>query len=249
MIATWDEKTASGRFFHVWGRIIRTGIFIDGYNLYYGRLRGSPYKWLDVVALMREIVRVQHGAADVECVRYFTAPAKEAFASHGKASVIAQQSYHRALAARNPAPGFEIVYGTHAFDRAGSLLPRFVEGRPCDKSDRVRVWSLEEKQTDVNLALAMYRGCAKDRLEQIVVCSNDSDVEPVLRAIGEDFPDVRLGVVTPARPDDDHRRFSKSLAAHAHWVRRNIADAELHAAQLPLRVQTKKKPVVRPEHW
>ena len=32
----------------------KTHIYIDGYNLYYSRLKGSPYKWLDLVALFRD---------------------------------------------------------------------------------------------------------------------------------------------------------------------------------------------------
>ncbi len=28
-----------------------TAVYIDGYNLYYGRIRGTAFKWLDVVAL------------------------------------------------------------------------------------------------------------------------------------------------------------------------------------------------------
>lgn len=198
---------------------------------------------------MRSIVRIQDGADDVEVVHYFTAPAKEAFATHRRDSVIAQQSYHRALLARHQVPLFQMKLGNHAFDRQGALLPRYVEGLPCDKNDRVRVWSLEEKQTDVNLALAMYRACSKGACGQVVVCSNDSDVEPVLAAIREDFPEVRIGVVTPATPGDEHRRFSRSLAAHAHWVRRHITDDELQAAQLPDQVPTQKKPAKKPAHW
>jgi hypothetical protein len=30
---------------------MKTSIYIDGYNLYYGRLRNTKFKWLDVVAL------------------------------------------------------------------------------------------------------------------------------------------------------------------------------------------------------
>jgi uncharacterized LabA/DUF88 family protein len=220
-------------FSHLAEGNIRTHVYIDGYNLYYGRLRGTPYKWLDVVALMKNIVKVQHGSFDVQAVHYFSAPAKEAFATHRKDSVVAQQTYHRALIARHSEPMFKMTLGNHSFDRR----------------DRVRVWSLEEKQTDVNLALAMYRACAKSLCEQVVVCSNDSDVEPVLAAIREDFPEVAIGLITPASPNDEHRRFSKSLAKHAHWVRRHISDDELQASQLPHNVPTKKKPASKPDHW
>lgn len=104
---------------------------------------------------MRSIVRTQHGSYDARCIQYFTAPAKEAFATHHKESVIAQQTYHRALEAKYPSPAFQMMLGSHTYAKDGALLPRYVEGQVCDKSDRVRVWSLEEKQTDVNLALAM----------------------------------------------------------------------------------------------
>jgi hypothetical protein len=34
---------------------MQTTVYIDGYNLYYGALRGTPYKWLDVVRLFETI--------------------------------------------------------------------------------------------------------------------------------------------------------------------------------------------------
>ena len=228
---------------------IRTHVFIDGYNLYYGRLRGTPYKWLDLVALMQNIVRIQDGSYVVQHTHYFTAPAKEAFATHGKDSVIAQQSYHRALQAQYPPSQFRMTLGDHTFDKSGALMPVYVQGVKCDKANRVRVWKLEEKQTDVNLALAMYRECCKGTCDQVVVCSNDSDVEPVLRAIRDDFPEMLIGVVTPKSPGSEDRRFSTSLAAHAHWVRRHITDSELEAAQLAPQVPTAKKPAKKPPHW
>ncbi len=85
--------------------------------------------------------------------------------------------------------------------------------------------------------------------EQVVVCSNDSDVEPVLAAIREDFPQMQIGVITPAAPDQADRRFSRSLAQQAHWVRRHITNEELAASQLPHQVPTNKAPVKKPEHW
>ena len=33
---------------------MRTIVFVDGYNLYYGMLRRSPYKWLDLFALFHD---------------------------------------------------------------------------------------------------------------------------------------------------------------------------------------------------
>lgn len=230
----------------------RTAIYVDGYNLYYGRLRDTPFKWLDLVALFSAILRVQDNAAQVQAVKFFTAPALARFASHGQTSVEAQHRYHRAL--ENLYPDiFSITLGAHSMDAGGALLPTYQEGLPYDRNVRTRVWKIEEKKTDVNLAMAMYRDAAKGLFDQVVLCSNDSDAEPMLAALREDFAAIRIGVVTPVRPPipgkGASRGFSTSLAQHADWVRRHILDEELQAAQLREVIPTGRKAIRKPAHW
>jgi NYN domain len=145
------------------------------------------------------------------------------------------------------------VHGAHSFDKDGTLLPTFVPGQPDDRQARSRVWKLEEKKTDVNLAMAMYRDAAKGRYSQLVLCSNDSDAEPALQALREDFAQLKIGVVTPVPPPSpskgNPRGVSTSLAQHAHWVRRYLLDGELANAQLSQLVPTHKRPVRKPIHW
>lgn len=221
----------------------RTAVYIDGYNLYYGRLRGTAHKWLDVVALFDALLRQRDQNESVAKVKFFTAPALARFASHGAASVEAQSAYHRALMSRHP-ERFEVINGTHAFDRDGALLPVFAAGEPYDRARRVRVWKLEEKKTDVNLALSMYRDASKGLYERIILVSNDSDAEPALAAIGSDFPDILIGVVMPIHPPSTtlqaHRRPSGSLANLADWTLPHLTDAQLHEAQLPPKLPTRK---------
>ena len=228
---------------------LRTAVYIDGYNLYYGRLRHTNYKWLDVVLLFDSILKIQDPNSSLEAVKYFTAPALAKFASHGNASTTAQQQYHRALLAKYP-DKFSIKLGTHTFDKSGTSLPTFIPGSPYDRSIRSHVWKLEEKKTDVNLAMAMYRDVAKDLYDQVIICSNDSDAEPVLEALKEDFPNLIIGVVSPLREHvRDSRSISTSLSNFADWTRKYILDQELEKAQLPARVPTKKKPADKPTHW
>jgi hypothetical protein len=230
----------------------KTAVYIDGYNLYYGRLRGTPYKWLDVVALFDALLKMQAGVPPVQAVKFFTAPALARFASHGQASTQAQDSYHRALQVLH-ADRFSLTFGTHSMDSGGALLPTYRPGLPFDRRVRTRVWKIEEKKTDVNIALAMYRDACHSRFDHLVICSNDSDAEPVLSALREDFPALGIGVVTPVPPphsDGGARRgVSASLARHAHWTRRYILDSELAAAQLPELVPTRRKPIRKPPHW
>ena len=48
---------------------MRTNVYIDGFNLYYGSLRGSSHKWLDLGAFCDKLL--PHN--DVQRIRYFTA--------------------------------------------------------------------------------------------------------------------------------------------------------------------------------
>ena len=83
-------------------KALKTSIYIDGYNLYYGRLRGTQYKWLDVVALFSQITRSIEPHSQIISVKVFTAPALPKFSRHGKESMRAQNDYHRALEAKYP---------------------------------------------------------------------------------------------------------------------------------------------------
>lgn len=219
--------------------------YIDGYNLYYSRLRGTPHKWLDLVALFRDqVLKPQLPDATLLCVKYFTAPAMSKFASHGTDSVAAQNEYHRALKAKYPTE-VEIISGYHVAEKARLMTYQ----EPPDKTDRLTVWRIEEKQTDVNIALTMYRDVAKGAVDGVLICSNDSDLVPAIQAIRADFPKCEIAVVAPVPPDSRQRRHNSELAKLASWTRHHLSDADLARAQLPAIVPTRKKAAKKPVHW
>lgn len=228
----------------------RTNIYIDGYNLYYGRLRGTPFKWLDVLQLFEILLAQRDQNESLNTVKLFTARALARFATHGNASVDAQQAYHRALKILHP-ERLQIIYGSHSFDRSGTLLPAFVAGQPYDRRNRVRVWKLEEKKTDVNLAIHMYRDVSQGLCERIILMSNDSDAEPALQAIHYDYPKIMIGIVMPLHVPSltNHRRVSSSLGNMGDWLTTHLTDSQLLEAQLPALIATNKKPIRRPAHW
>lgn len=51
------------------GTLMLTNVWVDGFNLYYGCLKGTPYKWLDLGALCQALlppnkilrIRLLHG--------------------------------------------------------------------------------------------------------------------------------------------------------------------------------------------
>jgi 6-hydroxy-3-succinoylpyridine 3-monooxygenase len=63
---------------------MKTRVYIDGYNFYFGCLKGTPYKWLDPVSLV-EILLIRSGAPesvlDELAVKLFTADISERAAS------------------------------------------------------------------------------------------------------------------------------------------------------------------------
>ena len=225
---------------------MKTIIYVDGYNLFYGCLKHSSDKWLDLYQLLfQRIVYPQNPASELVLIKFFTADIKARLASNGQSSQEAQQRYHRALCALYP-DRVKIIKGYYSLEKA-RLLSYL---KPPDKSARVDVWKLEEKQTDVNMALEAYRDACKGKIDQLVFVSNDTDLAPALAAIKEDFgDDVQVGVIMPIRNSADHRPGNGQLSQYADWTRRRITDDELASSHLPEQIPTRKKPIFKPEYW
>lgn len=229
---------------------MRTACFVDGYNLFYGLLAGTPYKWLDLQSLLAHILRVENPENSLTSVSFFTSGVKPSLASRGRLSKEAQDAYLRALIAR----GVDVHYGRHQLE--SGKAPRFVDkNTPASRLDQVDIWKLEEKETDVHIAISMYRLAARqvgvmpeERIQQIVLVSADTDMTPALRALREDFPNLRIGVILPHR-EGIKRTIPGSLKDHSHWMRHIVTTEELANHQFPNRVPTLKKPAVKPDYW
>ncbi|MFC0266780.1 NYN domain-containing protein [Kushneria aurantia] len=81
-------------------QILRTAFFIDGYNVFYGLLAGTSYKWLDLPSLLGAIIHEHDPRGQVAEIHYFTSPVQSALATRGLQSKQAQDIYVRALKAR-----------------------------------------------------------------------------------------------------------------------------------------------------
>jgi hypothetical protein len=77
-------------------------VYIDGFNLYYGALRSSPYRWLDLSALCARMLPGDTAVA----IKYFTAMVSAR--SHDPQKPTRQQAYLRALRTR---PNISIIFG------------------------------------------------------------------------------------------------------------------------------------------
>lgn len=79
---------------------LRTRIYVDGYNLYYGCLKSTPYKWLDVMILVERCILPSSAPAGSTLlhlgIKFFTAKILEK-AAKALDSVSSQARYHTAL--------------------------------------------------------------------------------------------------------------------------------------------------------
>lgn len=230
-------------------RCMRTLVYIDGFNLFYGCLKHSDDKWLDIHRLFKDfILHAQCPEADLVCVKLFTADIKAKIATHGDAAIKAQRDYHRALEHLYP-DDVSIIKGFYSLGKAHLLAYQ----KPPNKDSRVDVWRLEEKQTDVNIALTAYRDVAARRADQVVFVTNDTDLAPALKAIREDFGGaIQIGIVMPIRKPAAGRKArppNASLDRYADWTRGHIKDEELAGSALPECIPTDKKPICKPAYW
>lgn len=216
---------------------MKTIVYVDGLNLYYGSLRGTPFKWLDLYALFSDFVLDVD--AELEQVRYYTAPAK-ASSSDDPASPVRQQRYLHALKAHR-GDRIQIIQGFIA--RTTPVLrlarPRTSAVGPA----KVRVYQFTEKQTDVNLAADFISDACHDRCKQAVLCSNDRDLVGALTAVRRDHSDLVVGLVAPVR---ELHHASRDLSKLTRWCK-VIRPEHLARAQLPERIPGTQ--LTRPEQW
>ena len=103
---------------------MRTRVYVDGFNLYYGALKGSPFKWLDPVRLAARLLPPE---CVIDKLGYFTARVS------GKLDPGApgrQQVYFNALATL---PEVELYYGRFLAKTAWRPLANLpVAGRRID---------------------------------------------------------------------------------------------------------------------
>jgi 6-hydroxy-3-succinoylpyridine 3-monooxygenase len=230
---------------------LRTRVYIDGYNLYYGCLKGTPYKWLDLQVLFEQHILPSCGLPGTRSellpvsIKYFTATIIES-AARATDSVSSQDLYHRALD-RLHHGRIELIRGYYTQTKIKAKLVDPVDPakwpRDCQE---VLVWKLEEKQSDVNLALQAYHDAITEAVDQVVIVTNDTDIAPALKLIRA-HTQVTIGLVVPAR--QHVRQPNTELQDLAHWTRAHIRPEELAASQMPRVIPGPRKATIKPESW
>jgi uncharacterized LabA/DUF88 family protein len=168
----------------------RIAFFVDGFNLYHA-LQANPayhkYKWLDLSKLCATFITKSDQIVEIY---YFTA-----LTTWNQPKMARHQTYIRALESKN----VHIVYGE--FKRKDKFC------QLCKQTFH----TFEEKQTDVNVAIYLFKLAIQDIYDTAIIISGDSDLIPSLSAVRSMFPNKRIGVIIPIG------RASESLKQTAHF--------------------------------
>lgn len=196
---------------------MRTHVYVDGFNLYYGSLKDSPYKWLDLKLLFTNILRPQN---QIQKIKYYTA--RVSARPDDLDAPTWQDIYLRALELH--IPELTIVEGRFIQKQTVMRLASPIAGQNFAK-----VIKTEEKGSDVNLAVHLVNDGWHGRYDCAVVCSNDGDLSEALRIVRRELRKTVLLVV----PGDPAKRLpSVELKRWASYTTR-INSAVLAVSQLP----------------
>lgn len=190
----------------------RTNVYVDGFNLYYGAAKHTPFKWVNLAALCAAVLP----GINVHRIRYFTAMVT---ARPGDPTMRQrQETYIRAL---QTLPNLSVHYGHYLASTVSARLAHPVPGGLLYAD----VMKMEEKGSDVNIATYMLVDAFRKDCEQLVVITNDSDLAEPVRIINKEMR-IPVGIFNPQTDDTAQRnsiRLRKTVKAAPSITLRRMA--------------------------
>lgn len=217
--------------------MLKTNVYVDGLNLYYGCLKGTPFRWLDIAKLCRtELLQNQ-----INRIRYFTALVGEH--PGDPQQPFRQQIYLRALCT---IPNLTIHYGQ--FLRNPIRMP--LVNPPATGPNTVEVWRTEEKASDVNLASYLLLDAFNQECEVAAVISNDSDLAEPIRLARRDLG-VKVVVLHPLRKSRPGQKLPRPnfQLVKASTKSTVIKEESLAQSQFPSTLTDDVGTITKPAGW
>lgn len=162
---------------------MRLNVYIDAFNLYYGCVKNTPYRWLNLGLLCKR----KFPNDQINHIKYFTALVSARPNDPDKP--VRQQTFIRAL---ETLPNLTVIYGSFLSHVIWMPLAYPVSGGPT----YVQVIKTEEKGSDVNLATHLLNDGHLGLYEVAVVVSNDSDLAEPIRIVINQLG-LPVGVLNP----------------------------------------------------
>lgn len=211
-----------------------TNVYIDGFNLYYGCLKQTRFKWLNVRALA-EAILPRHS---VNRIRYFTARVSSRPGDGDMKQQLRQQLYLRALETVSNLTIHEGHYLSHP------CMMRVAAPAPGDPKF-VEVIKTEEKGSDVNIATYLLLDAFRKDFEQALIISNDSDLALPIEVVRNEFS-LPVGVAFPC--SNPKRVPSAKLRSVATFTR-DIRENSLRKGQFSAELTDATGRFTKPREW
>ena len=207
---------------------MKTNVYIDGFNLFYGCLKKTPYKWLD----LSKLCQIMLPPNTIHQIKYFTALVISR--PNDPSQPIRQQTYLRAL---QTIPNLSIIHGHFLSSTVKAPLAKPIAGLP----KYVDVLKTEEKGSDVNLASHLLIDGFRNDYDIAVVISNDSDLLSPIQFVKNDLA-KQVGVLNP------HKHPSFVLTREATFFKQ-IRESALKQSQFPSSLTDANGTFTKPADW
>ncbi len=204
---------------------MKTNVYVDGFNLYYGAVRGTPFRWLDMAAMCKVLLPRDQ----ISRIKYFTALVDARPGDLDKP--LRQELYWRAL---RTIPNLEIILGSFLTHEVKMPLSPMGTGY-------VKVLKTEEKGSDVNLATHLLIDGFRNDYELAVVVSNDSDLLLPIRFVVEELGKP-VGLLNP------QKHISVVLQPHVTFIK-HIRAGVLTNSQFPPTLTDSHGAFSKPASW
>lgn len=203
-------------------------VYVDGLNLYYGAVKDTSYKWLNIAELCRLLLPNDQ----ILQIKYYTAIVNARPDDPGAPT--RQQFYLRAL---RTIPNLSIYFGHFLTQKR--WLPLVSPRKKGPK--KVQVYKTEEKGSDVNLATHLVRDGFKREYEVAVLITNDSDLLEPIRVVRHElgFP---VALLNP------HPKPSMALLPLVTFIKQ-IRRGQLGRCQFPGTMTDKDGTFSKPTGW
>ncbi len=214
-------------------KLIPSFVYVDGFNLYYGSIKGTPYKWLDISKMVQLLLPKNQ----VLKIKYFTALVHSR--PKDPDQPLRQQIFLRAL---RTIPNLEIILG-HFLSHEVSMP---LANCPPGKQKYVNVIKTEEKGSDVNIATHMLHDGYQGVYEAAIVISNDSDLVEAIKIVRNELN--KAVIVLNPFSDPLKGRPSVELQKFATFVK-PIRQGVLAASQFPDPLKDRTGTFHKPPTW
>lgn len=214
---------------------VKTIVYVDAFNLYYGALKGTSFRWLNLDAFFRQLFPKN----EITKIKYFTAMVNPLPGNPDQR--LRQQLYIRAL---QTLPHVSVVKGHYLSHEKTMPL-----AHPHGGHKFAQVIFTEEKGSDVNLASHLLFDAFTQAFECAIVVSGDSDLatpiemvkKALARPVGVLLPQLLSNQKTPRR--------SAKLQSVATFFRGGVRAGVLGSFQFPDSLTDSVGTFTKPKNW